>query len=131
MTMYVVNRNLVVATTKGHRLVFKKDVPLFVPAICIPDVVAAGCTPADGSEPKLPERPDTGEPAEALDPTRRREALLDGVKKLVAKNDPDDFGADNAPTAKALSAVVKFKVDVKERNVVWQLYHDLAANGDI
>ncbi len=127
MPMYVLNRNATVSTMKGHRIRFEKDEPVFVPPICIPDVVAVGATPADGTDPDLDQDVAPGIPAAANDPVLRAEVIQAAIIKLVATNERGTFGADNAPKADAISTIVGFKVDNKERNVAWRAYHDAIA----
>lgn len=127
MPKYVLNRNHILSTLKGHRIAFKKGEPVDIPRSVVAEAVAIGATPADGSDPDLEQPVMRGEPPEAQDPEKRAAAVMEAIKTLVARNDTDDFGADNAPKPDAIRALVNFKVDVRERNDAWQRYHDLLA----
>lgn len=129
MPEYVLNRDFVLATLSGHRIAFKKGQSVWVPPRAVPEAVAIGATPADGSDPNLAQPAPKGESAASQDPEKRKKMLLDAVKLLVDRNDPDDFGADNAPKVDAIRQIVNFKLDARERNDIWQTYHDMAAAG--
>lgn len=124
MPLYVLNRNYTLATLKGHRIVFHKDQPVYVPPPVVPDAVAVGATPADGSEPDLGAAPDPVPGAE-LSPTDRENKILDAIRTLVARNERDDFNGAGQPKEGPLSAITGLKVDTKERNAVLQKYHEL------
>jgi hypothetical protein len=125
MPNYILNRNHTLSTTKGHIIQFKKGVATWVPPICEPDAAAIGAYPEDGSDVAVPEELDiTKAPT---DPTVREKLLLDLFGKLVATNQRHDFTAAGAPHVKAVERELKFKIDNKERDMVWQKYRDLEA----
>lgn len=127
MPLLVLNRNYVLATLRGHRIRFVKDEPTYVPPAVVPDAVAIGATPADGSDPNvLPPDPKGANPT-ASDPTARKAAIMAAIDKIIERNSKDDFNAANQPKADAVSKVVDFKVDGKELAVLLQEYYESKA----
>ena len=43
-------------------------------------------------------------------------------EELIAKNDPNDFGANNRPKASTVKEVSGLNVDAKERDRIWMIY---------
>lgn len=114
---FVMNRDRVVETTKGHVIGFEKGVPTFVPYACYEEVQAAGAVP----EEEIPE-----DPAKAVaDPQGQdRDALIAAaIEELVLKNGREDFTAAGAPHAKAISQKVGFQVDAHERDAAWTKFN--------
>lgn len=129
MPLYVLNRDFVLATTAGHRIRFAKGEPVNVPPRVVPDAVAIGATPADGSEPDIAPKAPASEPVDSQDPEKREKMLLDAMRLLADRNDKDDFGGDNSPKIDAIRALVGFKIDRNERDQLWQKYNELVAAG--
>lgn len=121
----VLNRNYVLATTKGHTIAFKKGEPTYVPASVYQDAIAIGAQPEDGSDPNVlkDEKPGTA-PA---DPAERNPLILAVIEKLVAGNERKDFTAAGSPTVKAVERELGFDVDAREIATVWQEYHEKKA----
>lgn len=119
------NRDYVLATTKGHIIAFKKDKPTHVPASCFQDAIAIGAVPADGSDPNvLEDKQDSKAPA---DPAERSPLILAAIEKIVAGNERKDFTAAGSPTVKAVERELGFDVDAREVATVWQEYHEKKA----
>jgi hypothetical protein len=125
MPNYLLNRNFALATTKGHIIHFKKGQPTWVPPVCVPDAVAIGAVPADGSDADVIKEIDIQKAPS--DPSTREKLLLELFEKLIAANQREDFTAAGAPHVKAIERELKFKVDNRERDVVWQKYRDAQA----
>lgn len=117
------NRDYVLTTLFGIAIGFTKDVPVEVPPLAIKAAVAVGAVEAEtNSPPNVIDDPrHDGAPA---DPVEREAQIFQGIKKVVAINDPDDFTAGNAPKAQALSRVLGYPVDRREITPLWQRYHD-------
>lgn len=119
------NRDYVLATTKGHIIAFKKDKPTHVPASCFQDAIAIGAVPADGSDPNvLEDKQDSKAPA---DPAERSPLILAAIEKIVAGNERKDFTAAGSPTVKAVERELGFDVDAREIAAVWQEHHEKKA----
>ena len=81
-------------------------------------VLDLGCAPeeeqAAGEDPK---------PAvEPTDPTDRQNALLGAIAVMVERNARDDFGANGAPSIKALNDALGWKPSAEERDTAWLEY---------
>jgi hypothetical protein len=121
----VLNRNYVLATTKGHTIAFEKGEPTHVPASCYQDAIAIGAQPADGSDPDVLKDEKTDKaPA---DPAERNPLILAAIEKIVAGNERKDFTAAGSPTVKAVERELGFDVDAREIAGVWQEYHEKKA----
>lgn len=118
---YVLNRNKTHISLTGKVIRFEKGVPTRVPADLVREVVAFGAERVDGSNGEAFEDEEALPPAEPQG-LERDELILAAIEELVAKNDSDDFGANNAPKPSALSKVTGLKVDNKERDRAWMLY---------
>lgn len=124
----VLGRSFTLATTKGHTIRFTKDTPVFVPPICIPDAVAIGAMPADGTDPSslvVQEEEKTFDGPS--DPTKREEELIAACKKIESMNARNDFTAAGVPSTDAMTRILGFAVGAAERNRAWQAYCDLKA----
>jgi hypothetical protein len=127
----VLGRSFTLATTKGHVIRFEKGVPVFVPPICIPDAIAIGAQPEDGSDPsELVKEPEAKTFDGPSDPVKREEALVDACKKIESMNARNDFTAAGVPSTDAMTRVTGFAVGAAERNKAWQAYSDLKANAE-
>ena len=126
MPEFVLNRNYTLRSLTGHSVQFKKGVPTFVPPGTMREVVSLGAERVDGpTEPavdddtvKLPTEP-TGED--------RAKLILDLFTKLIERNAREDFTAQGAPHVKAIKEHLNFKVDNKERDLLWARYQTEAA----
>lgn len=119
------NRDYVLATTKGHVIAFKKGEPTHVPASCYQDALAIGAQPADGSDPDVLKDENTNKaPA---DPAERNPLIFAAIEKIVAGNERKDFTAAGSPTVKAVVRETGFDVDTRELTTVWQEYHEKKA----
>lgn len=119
------NRDYVLATTKGHVIAFKKGEPTHVPASCYQDALAIGAQPADGSDPNVLE--DREEGKAPTDPAERSPLILAAIEKIVASNERKDFTAAGSPTVKAVERELGFDVDSREIAAAWQEYHEKKA----
>lgn len=119
------NRDYVMATTKGHTIAFKKGEPTHVPASCYQDAIAIGAQPSDGSDPDVlkDEKVDKA-PA---DPAERNPLILTAIEKIVAGNARKDFTAAGSPSVKAVERELGFDVDAREIAGVWRDYHEKKA----
>lgn len=112
------------STLKGHRIVFKKDTPVYVPPVVVPEAVAIGATPSDGSEPDLGVAAEVAPGAE-LSPVERENKILEAIRTVVSRNTREDFNGAGQPKEAPLSVLAGFKVDTKERNLVLAKFYEL------
>lgn len=111
---FVLNRDKVVVSTKGHCIEFKKGAPVYVPAEMHSEVMAVGALPTED----LPEEA-TIPSAEPQDPTERERVIVEAMEKLVLRNNRDDFTASGLPDARALKDLMGFGIHHKERDALW------------
>lgn len=122
----ILNRDYVLATTKGHTVKFVKGEPTHVPAAVFQDAIAIGAQPSDGSDPdvlKDEKRPD----APPADLAERRALIMTAIEIIVSNNERKDFTAAGSPTVKAVERELKFDVDAREIASAWQEYHEKKA----
>jgi len=128
-TLLVLNRNHVLNTTKGHSVVFWKNVPTHVPPALYQDALAIGAVPADGSPPVV------NEPAKTtkgpVDPAERTPLIFSAIERIVAENARENFTAAGHPSPDAVSRLVGFKVGAREIAPVWQSFNERIAEGTL
>lgn len=110
---FTLNRNLVIASTLGHAIGFKKDVPMEVPEILWAEVQKHGAVPEGDLYPD-----DEAPPAE-IGPEERKSLIKAAMESIVLKNAREDFTAAGAPHARALERELGFRVDARERDTLW------------
>lgn len=125
MPEFVLHRDFTLATTKGHRIAFTKDVPVHVPDVVVPDVVAIGAVPANGKPVDVVK--EEVRPVTQDDPGRRASDVQSAIEMLVESNNRSDFAASGAPTIAAIAKITGYEISRKERDEAWQKYHDLKA----
>jgi hypothetical protein len=118
---FVFNRDRVVASTSGHVIGFKKNVPTYVPPEARKDVLAAGGAPEDEDyDPDAEDKkPASNEPT---DPGERQAALFAAFTKIVERNERNSFTAGGQPHQKALAAELGWSVNAKERDAAWEAF---------
>lgn len=110
---FTMQRDRVIATTMGHAIEFKKGVPTHVPPECWAIVQQHGAIPEE-------DIPDPEVKALApSDPIERKNAIKKAMTTIVARNQREDFTAAGLPHTKVVSMEVKFPIDSKERDLVW------------
>lgn len=117
----VLGRTYMLATTKGHMIKFTKDEPTHVPDVCIPDAVAIGAMPVDGSAVDVigDEKRKVEGPS---DPVEREKDLLAAVELIVGQNSRKDFTGAGVPSTDAMTRVLGYDIGAAERNAIWQVY---------
>lgn len=118
---FILNRNRILATTKGHTIEFKKNEPTHVPPECHEEALAIGAQPETEIEEKAetgPRRPDTAEQVEAQ--------VFAAFEKLMLSNGREEFTAGGAPHPKAVSTILGWKLDAKERDTLWTKFQQLS-----
>lgn len=123
---FVAQRNFTLATTLGHRIVFKAGEPVSVPREIEHEALSAGATPVDGKPSEMIEiAPEltTG----PVDPVDRKSEIKAAMQKIMAANRRGDFAASGHPKCAAIGKLLGYDVDSKERDRLWQEIHDEAA----
>lgn len=119
---FTLARDYAHASTLGHRIVFKKGVKTHVPREIEHEVIAIGAVPVDGVIPELGLDDVDANPAINTgpdDPTTRKAEIKTAMKLVVEANQRADFAASGAPKTIALTRVLGFDVDARERDTVW------------
>lgn len=115
--MYVTNRDVRIATTAGHVILFEKDVPIFVPETMREEAQMRGAAPVNG------EAYSQAEAVKVLAPTgvTRTDKIREIIAEMIVEKDPaKNFTATGLPNAKVIEKRAGFSIDSKERNRVWK-----------
>ena len=107
----VLNRNYRLASTMGHVIFFKKDVPVEVPAVMYPEAINLGAVRADGKD-AYEDKPEP--PKHAASADERADLLRSALDTLIKRNDTEDFTATGNPKIAAVEKIVSFKTNRKE-----------------
>lgn len=126
----VLNRNYTMASTLGHTIQFKRNVPTHVPAILRSQAIAIGAVPADGSDPNvLQDEPQVS--AAPADPMERIDAVRKAIELIVRRNERGDFTAAGIPTTVAVSQAAGWKVQAREIAHEWQARGEREFNAEM
>lgn len=128
MPEFVLSRNYVFATGKGHVLDFKKGEPCYVPPECVNEVVAIGAVCVDGPVNVLG---DEDVPQAPMAPEDRAANIVAAFKMLEERSGQkdyrEDFTAAGRPALKVVKELLGFPIDSKELGSAWDEY--LAVKG--
>jgi hypothetical protein len=124
MPEMIMQRDKVVHCLSGHSIAFKKGEPAYVPPPAIAECMAVGAVPIED----LPVEQEDAAVKVVTDPAERKKLILEAFETLRKRDQRGDFDAAGKPHAKAVTAIVGFTVETKERNTVWTEYME-AANG--
>lgn len=104
-----------VVTTVGYTFVFKANEPIEVPIMAVQACLQAGCHVVKGditpAEVKI---------VQALQGPERDRVIGETMKKLVARNDRNDFTGSGKPNATVLTEMLGFTIFAAERDRIWQ-----------
>lgn len=117
MPYFELNRDHVLATTRGHVLNFAEGEKTWVPPECVQDVIAIG-----GKRLGAEEKPSTR--VEFVEPQgeARDEAFKTAFELLTSKNERSEFTGTGVPTAKALKELLGFAADKSEVATRWAAF---------
>lgn len=122
---FMFSRERTIASVMGLSLKFEKDVPMNVPSYMYKEVLAAGGVPeSEWTEEDVKSMAKNTGPA---DSDERKIAIFDAFDKLVLENNLDNFTAGGSPHAKAVTELVGFPVDAKERDTAWLEFKNQSA----
>ena len=117
MPMMKLSRSRTVHCLSGHSVAFKADEPVFVPPPAVAECMAVGAGLLEDFE--LDDDTAPAAPAGASDPAARKAAILEAFETLRKRDARGDFDAAGKPHPKAVSRLVGFRIEVKERDVMW------------
>ncbi len=124
--LFVSNRDIVLHSIQGHSIAFEKGIPTHVPRALHSEAMEKGILPVDDKGESLPAGtvPDP-KPIPVItlspeDPADRVEAIKAACEAIYARNSSTDFNAGGAPTSKAVTAALGWKVEAKEIAPIWQ-----------
>lgn len=118
------HRNMVVTSTLGHTIEFKKGEPTHVPLEMHQAVIEKGAIPEEHIEEA--EIPPSAEPT---DPAERKAKIFEAFAAMVLRGDRESFTGTGLPQKQALASQLGFILDNKERDALWHEYQ-LSINKD-
>lgn len=113
---FTLNRDLVVPSTLGHAVSFRKGEKTYVPPEMHKIVMALGAQPY-GDVNESEERPKVVEPAD--EETRARK-IEEAFIKLAEENKPESFNAGGVPTPAAMTEALGWTPQNVEREKAWR-----------
>lgn len=126
MPEMIMQRDKTVACLSGHIIPFKKGEAIYVPPGAVAECMAVGAVPLEDA---LVEDDENKAPPLVTDPAERKRLILEAFETLRKRDARGDFDAGGKPHPKAVSQLVGFTVDSKERNAIWT-EHMEAGNGN-
>lgn len=120
------NRDYVLATTKGHVISFAKNEPTHVPPAVYNDAIAIGAVPVDGTDPNVLVDP-VEKAVVPLTLEEREAAIIGTFDTILSRNDREDFTATGQPHFKAVSELLGYKVAAKDVASAWQTFNNSKA----
>jgi hypothetical protein len=111
---FILNRDKVLSSIKGHTIEFKKGEPTYVPVDMHSEAMAIGAMPTGD----LPDEPEI-EGGAPTDPAERERVIMEAMEQLVLRNQRGDFIASGLPNVAALKDLMGFSIHHKERDTVW------------
>lgn len=122
---FISNRDIVVRSSKtGHAIKFEKNIPQGAPKSMYDELVAIGILPVEESDVKIVQKQiEEKEKPVVLAPedgAERAEKILEVIEAMFKRNDPADFTGGGEPAAKAIQAVLGWRVDQTEVRGIWK-----------
>lgn len=110
-TLMVSPRDYRLSSLTGYCLVFKKDVPIWVPPQIYKEAVVAGCVPAETQPEETHAAPkpvvhESLAEAQKLEHEAKLEHIETAIRIVMARGDSTDFKADGYPKANKVIAEV-------------------------
>lgn len=125
MPYYVLNRNYLLRSVKGHSVGFEKGQPAWVPPCVEPEAIAIGAERADGIKTDVLPPEVEAVPTPTLD--ERQAVIYAAFDKIVARNDSKEFTGSGVPSVKAIERATPFEVDRNEIIKMWSEYRVMKA----
>lgn len=115
---YISPKYMVVSSTSGNSVEFKKGIPTYAPPGMHEEIIAAGIR----AETEVAEPEPVDGPVEPKGREERKEALHAAFKKVSLRNSRDDFNAVGIPHTAVLARELGWSVNAKERDAAWSVW---------
>ena len=115
--LFTMPRNYTLAEY-GHIVVFEKGKPQAIPPALHKHALAVGAQPSR----QLAEEEMAVPNKEPVDPVEREKAAFAGFDALKARAKRTDFNGANKPNIHALTEVLGWEIDSRERDELWSKY---------
>lgn len=122
MPEFVLHRNYILRTTKGHTIGFTKNKPINIPQICVEDALAIGAQPVNPKDADILGEEEAAAPPLSAD--EREAKIFEAFEIMKTRNERNDFTASGVPNNKRLPALLGFELTNKERDAFWQKYRE-------
>jgi hypothetical protein len=119
MPLFVLHRNHILRTTKGHTIRFEKKRATHVPNVCVADAVAIGAVAVDSDVDVLGDEKVAPIP---LTPDERKAQVFAAFATMSRREERLDFTASGVPDAKRVAAMTGFDVTARDRDKYWTEY---------
>ena len=125
MPWFTLHKTVLMSTTTGHGVNFKKGEAVWVPHVCVQQALSLGAQPVDPEVLESVEVPNTPPPAPVLlTPDQKQKAFFDAFEKLLLRSARGDFTASGLPHIKQLEPLIGFPVSQPERDDYWTKYNE-------
>jgi hypothetical protein len=114
---FVLNRDRVLASTKGHSIRFVKGELTHVPPECYSEAIAIGAVP----ESEL-EEPTKDVNARPEDPAKAELAVFKVFEEMKLRNASGEWTAGNMPHVKYIEKYLGWRIEAHERDVLWNKF---------
>jgi len=132
MPNMISQRSFRLPTTTGHVLLFKANVPLYVPPSAVSAALSAGCIAADGSNvdqlDSMLADGETLQPAVGFVGDVRESLIFLAIQELIKHNKASNFDGSGAPKPEAIGDLLGFDITHPEMVKVYRAH--LQANED-
>jgi hypothetical protein len=118
MGKFVLNRDYVMRTTRGHSIRFEKGQPTWVPVFLEREAVAIGAAPVEGEVDmgeKKDEKPE-------VTPEDRKARFFAAFKTLETRNARGDFNGNGRPAKAAVEKLTQLDTQAAEIEALWDEY---------
>ena len=113
-TQMVLDRKATLRHKIGQSFRFEPGIPVGIPPQCVKAVIAIGGKVVDGPTPDLEEdvsnKPNFG----PIDPEERLEEITEVVKKMIERNDRDEWTGTGTPNVHRVTELLGYKVQKSE-----------------
>ena len=113
---FVMNRNVTIASTTGHSVVFVKGEPTYVPPAMHKEVAGQGAVPIDGEVSFEEIVIEDNTPTNADERAEMIKLVLADMKE---RNVSEEFTAAGSPKVKVVSGLTGFPVEAAEITDLW------------
>jgi hypothetical protein len=115
MPMMTANRDVVLASLMGHRIVFLKNISTHVPPECMTEALTMGVLPDDSDEVLVLGTVEAKVPV-VLDPFSRNRKIDEAIALIAKRNLRNDFTAAGLPKTAAVEKLTGID-DIQQREI--------------